>query len=80
MMTTTTDQVFVLFRVFLLPSPHITKINDKTLSLKDFAVTEFNEMLSGRQQRQDVKVFEVSVTNSVLVFRVCWWFGNTNTP
>jgi hypothetical protein len=26
-----------------------------------------------------VKVFDVSRTNSVPIFRVCWWFGRTRS-
>ena len=34
--------------------------------------------------RADIRVkmrrsFDVSGTNSVRIFRVCWWFGNTET-
>jgi len=47
--------------------------------LEVLAATEFNEVFSGRQPRQDVEVFNVSKTNFVLIFRVCWWFDSTRT-
>jgi len=51
MITTSTEKVFLLFRVLLLQSPHVTKINDHTSSLEVLAAKEFNKMFSGRQQR-----------------------------
>jgi len=80
MMTTSKDQVLLLFRVLLLQSPHVTKINDQILSLEAFAATELNEMFSERQQHQNVKIFDFSGTNSVPIFRACWWFGSTSSP
>jgi hypothetical protein len=46
------------------------------MSLEGFIVTEFNEIFSGRQPRQDVKVLR-HFRNYVTIFRVCWWFGST---
>jgi hypothetical protein len=43
--------------------------------LEAFAVTEFSEFFLGRQLCQDVKDF--LGTNSIPIFRVCWWFGST---
>jgi hypothetical protein len=34
-----------------------------------------NKIFSGRQPRQDVKVFRRFGINSVHILRVCWWFG-----
>ena len=39
--------------------------------LEAFAATEFNEIFSGRQQRQDVKLFQRFGTNSVPIRSVC---------
>jgi len=47
------------------------------VSLEVFAATEFNEIFLGRQPRQDVKFFDVSRSNSVPSYRVCWWFCST---
>ena len=80
MMTSSTDKTFLPFRVILFQSPNVTKINDQILSLEVFEATEFNEIFSGRQQRQDVKVLDFPGTNSVLIFRMCWLFGSTSTP
>ena len=41
--------------------------------------TEFSEIFSGRQQRQDIKVFQRFGTISVPIFKMCWWFGRTQT-
>jgi len=79
-MTSSTDKVFLPFRVLALQSPHVTKINDQTLRLEDFEATEFNEMFSSREQRQDVKVFNFSETNPVPIYRVCWWVGSNSIP
>jgi hypothetical protein len=49
------------------------------LRLEAFTAIEFNEIFSGRQPRQNVKVFRLSETNSVPIFTVCWWFGRTKT-
>jgi hypothetical protein len=51
------------------------KIN--CVSLETFAATDFNEIFSGRQPRQDVKFSDVLGTNSFPIFRVCWWFSST---
>jgi hypothetical protein len=72
MMTTSTDQVLLPFRFLLLQSPHVITINYQISSLETFEATEFNEMFSGRQQCQNVKLFDVSGTNSLHIFRVCW--------
>jgi hypothetical protein len=48
-------------------------------SLEAFTATEFNEIFSGRQPCQDVKVFGRFRTDSVPSFSVCWWFGRTKT-
>jgi len=48
MMTKSTGQVFLPFRVLLIQSPHVKKINDQILSLETFAATEFKEMFSGK--------------------------------
>jgi hypothetical protein len=46
------------------------------VSLEAIAATESNEIFSGRQPRQDVKVLR-RFGNTVPIFRVCWWFGST---
>jgi hypothetical protein len=49
------------------------------VSLEAFTATEFNEIFSGGQPCQDVKVFGRFRTDSVPSFSVCWWFGRTTT-
>jgi len=43
------------------------------------AILEYNEIFSGRQQRQDVKFSEVSGITSIPISKVGWWFGSIKT-
>jgi len=50
----------------------------RNVSLEAFVATEFNEISSGRQPRQDVK-FSRRFDNSFPNIRVFWWCGRTKT-
>jgi hypothetical protein len=69
------DFFVYMFPLFLFPSSGNTEMRRVTnfgvVSLEVLAVTEFNEIFLGRQPRQDVKIFDVSRSYSVRIYRMC---------
>jgi len=57
---------------------YIHKIRSSDISLEDLAATEFNDNFSGREPRQDVKVFR-RFRNSVPIFKVCEYGDGVST-
>lgn len=55
-MKTSTDKIFLSSRVLSHQTPHVTEITEQTLRIEASAVRELNGIISGRQQRPNVKI------------------------